>query len=344
MPKIPTTADMVNQVASAANTSRKHFWQTVRPDQSFSWQTLLFLCLFSWLMALLTSDSSVMQTDPSLNTWGQLSLRTSPAKYALFTMGWIFLSLAVAWLLHGSKMKVPLFDIVLRPAAWVTAAIVCAFLFQVWQLNNLRPALIAWPIVSALFYIFPRCYSLRKGYYVLPKVSERQHLLIVALASLLVSCWLQFYFVVQDWVEGYRPTFVDLVGGTNTAITPAEVQVANLAESVVASQLEPLPIPEIRRGLQTNPILIDEMNDQFDQALTRAGNSPDWALQIEQINPSPLSFRLNVLPPFTGVPDTANGDRTQSTLYRTCQVTPLDNVSGSQLAQVTCSDATRSPQ
>ena len=186
MPKIPTAADMLNQVATAADTSRKHLWQTVRPDQSFSWKTLLFLCLFSWLMALLTSDSSVTSTDTALEGWEQLSLRTSPAKYALFTMGWIFLSTAVAWLLHGSKVKVPLFDIVLRPAAWVTAAIVCAFAFQIWRFENIEPALIIWPIVSALFYIFPRCCSLKQGYtYVLPKVDERQHLLIIGLASLL---------------------------------------------------------------------------------------------------------------------------------------------------------------
>ncbi|MGB3613042.1 MAG: DUF5357 family protein, partial [Elainellaceae cyanobacterium] len=116
MPKIPTTADVFTHVASAANASRRHVWQTVRPDQAFSWQTLLFLCLFSWLMALLSSDTSLLQSNSPPEDWGPLSLRTSPTKYALFTMGWIFLTLAVGWLLNGSKLKVPLFDIVLRPA------------------------------------------------------------------------------------------------------------------------------------------------------------------------------------------------------------------------------------
>ena len=357
MVKLPNTATLVSHVSNAANTSRRHVWQTVRPDQAFSWQTLLFLCLFSWLMALLASDTTAVESSSSLGTWGKISLQTSPMKYALFTMGWIFLALAMGWLLSGSKLKVPLFDIILRPAAWAAAAIVCAFLFQIWHGDTLRPALTLWPVLAAAFYIFPRCVSLKTGYKK-PKATERQHLLIIVLISLLVSCWIQFYFRGQDWVEGYRGAFEPLLPGieqnqssgpdagadAGAGVNPQEPvnsKVADIAESIVANRLEVLPVPEIRRVLQTNPFIIDELNAQFDQALLRAGNSSDWALQIEQFSPSPLSFQLNVLPPFTAdspdSPSTAN-----QSISKICQVTALENPSGDQLSRLECGDAIQS--
>ncbi|MGB3615116.1 MAG: DUF5357 family protein, partial [Elainellaceae cyanobacterium] len=241
-------------------------------------------------------------------------------------------------------------------------AIVCAFLFQIWFGNTLRPALILWPVVAAAFYVFPRCISLKTGYSI-PKVAERQHLLIIVLASLLVSCWTQFYFRGQDWVQGYRGAFSSMLpsleqdadatsngrpnavpgnrpDGNSDSQPPINPRVADIAESVVAKRLETLPVPEIRRTLQMDPVLIDELNAQFDQALVRANSSPDWALEIGQFSPSPLTFQLNVLPPFTPGPPGSASTANRS-IYKTCQVTALETPSGEQLSRLECGDATQ---
>ncbi|MGF1538745.1 MAG: DUF5357 family protein [Elainellaceae cyanobacterium] len=360
MLKIPTTADMMKRTASAVNTSRQHLWQTIRPNQAFSWQTLMFLCLFSWLMALLTSDSPLFQPETPISEVGRLSLQGSPAKYALFTMGWLFLTGAIAWLLSGSRWKIPLFDLVLRPAAWVAAAIPCIFAFQVWYDDNFEAALTFWPILAAIFYLFPRCVSLKSGYKA-PKASERQHLLIIVLISLLLSCWIQFYFLVQDWVSGYTSVFEPLVPGLETeanpgsanpggeidtitnpdgassadGATPTNSRPADIAEAVIASQLEGLSVPEGRQRLQTDPSLIQALNAQFTAALTNAQENPGWTIEISQIVPSPLSFRLQVVPPFTGT-GAEGTDGATAAVYRICRVSPVENPGAAQLSQLSC--------
>ncbi len=356
MPKIPTSADLMKHAATAVTASRQHLWTTIRPDQAFSWQTLLFLSLFSWLMALFASDAPLLSDAPSEGI-GQLSLQGSPTKYALFTMGWIFLTLAIAWLLSGSRLKIPLFDLVLRPAAWVAAAIPCIFGFQVWYDNNFEPALTAWPILAAIFYLLPRCAS-SKGGYKIPKVSERQHLLIIVLVSLLLSCWIRFYFLVQDWVDGNSSAFKPMLPGLEVATddlpdtletiaepapaaepqtasptnaSPTNARPADIAESVIASQLEALPLPEIRQRLRTDLTLVETLNAQFDNALAAAQQNPGWTLQISQVVPSPLSFQLQVVPP--PAPSEAAGN---TPITRTCRVSPVDNPGGAQLSRLEC--------
>lgn len=362
MPKIPTSTDLVKHAASAANTSRQHLWQTIRPDQSLSWQTLLFLCLFSWLMALLTSDASLQPDAPTLGI-GKVSLSSSPTKYALFTMGWIFLTLAIAWLLSKARWKIPLFELELRPAAWAAAAVACIFAFQAWHEDNFEPALTFWPILAAIFYLFPRCFSAKDGRK-MPKASERQHLLIIVLISLLLSCWIRFSFLVGDWVEGYSSAFKPLLpgleidsgleegfteegtagdgAGATAPISepaapapptpPARARPAEIAESIVASQLEAQPLPEIRQRLQTDPALAEALNARFSDALINAQQNPGWTLQISQVVPSPLSFQLQVTPPAA-----AQGDA--QVTYKTCRVLPVENPGGAQLSRLVCSAA-----
>ncbi|NJL22103.1 MAG: DUF5357 domain-containing protein [Leptolyngbyaceae cyanobacterium SM1_3_5] len=64
-----------------------NIWQRAKPPKTFSWQTLLYLSIFSAVMSFLA--------------------RTDYVKDALAALGWLFLTLSVAWALGGRKFRVP---------------------------------------------------------------------------------------------------------------------------------------------------------------------------------------------------------------------------------------------
>lgn len=299
-------SDLVGRGFNFARDASQKTWTVIRPNQALSWQTLMFLSLFSWLMALLTSDSPLFQ-QPGQNA--DPTTETSPVKYALFTMGWIFLTMSVGWLLAKSKYKLPFLEVELRPAAWIAGAITCAFAFRVWNDETRPTALSAWFLVSALYYVIPRVLDLRdkgegaeakqvsmmdraKKAIKTPEADELQKYILVLLVSILLSCWTSFYFLVQDWLEEYPALqAVPLESGAFVSQFGSPPEVLAIAETVVANRLEPLTVPEIRGWLANPEAHYRALNDEFDAALRQAEAPTIWQMAIVPGDPtSPDTF------------------------------------------------------
>ena len=105
------------------------------PDQYFSWQTVMYMSLFSWLMSLIArgldaTDFTVM---------------------VLAACGWVFLALGAGWFVDAANIRP--FGIPIAP--WVSGAILCLFLFGTLTDSWLRPALATWPLISFLVVAVP---------------------------------------------------------------------------------------------------------------------------------------------------------------------------------------------
>ena len=159
------------------------------PKTYYSWQAIIYLSLFSWLMS-----------------WIAWSLAANPATVFLLTsFSWMFLAFGVGWALQESKVK--LLGIALAP--WVAGAIICTFLFG-WLEGGggLAPALMSWPLVSVIVMAVPQMLT----WEFVPKAPEkkvRQQLITVLLVSFLLTSWFQFYFRIQSWLEAYPSLLAD---------------------------------------------------------------------------------------------------------------------------------------
>lgn len=174
-------------------------WNQFKPPQTFSWQTLVLLSFLSWGLSLL--------------------VETIAARWFLEVMGQVFLVLGTGWGLWGSRIN--LLGWKIRPSPWVTSALICLFLSW-WQTDRwqdffdpaqplnigaLRTTLLLWPLIAGAIAILPYC--LPKLNPRLPDPALRPDLFTFALTTLLISLWLNFYFLLQGWLQNYPSLMAD---------------------------------------------------------------------------------------------------------------------------------------
>ncbi|NEQ05294.1 MAG: DUF5357 domain-containing protein [Moorea sp. SIO4E2] len=175
--------------------------KVLKPPKAFSWQALMWLTVFSYVMA---------------------GLATGFVQRLIASCGGIFFILFVYWVtaaaakLRIAKKSLPL-------GAWITGALTSIYLFGInLNLGEYQPEIqgistylfgidsrdvssltfIIWPVISSLIaalpYILAVEFKVKK-----PSPAERQYLVILFGSQLLISCWIQFYFVIQNWLVQY---------------------------------------------------------------------------------------------------------------------------------------------
>jgi hypothetical protein len=160
------------------NTILRRIQTFFTPPKLYSWQTAIFLCLFAWILALVT---------------------THPFRFLLTELGWIFLIIAVGWMTTENPIKA--WGLSLSP--WLTGLLVCIFLFVTdWRSGLPRIAFIFWPLTSTLIALVPSMFKVESGFR-LPPLSDRPRLLVIFLSNLLLLCWILFNFQIQDWLDRY---------------------------------------------------------------------------------------------------------------------------------------------
>jgi hypothetical protein len=213
---------------------------TLKNIKPFSGETLILLSLFSWVMSLLITTPFVRDL--------------------LARIGWIFLTLGLGWVLSGVKYK--FLGIVIYPGPWITGALTCAFIFHGW-INDISIVITSWPLVSAAIATVPKI--LKHGFELFnptypdaAKLSTpRQEMVKLFLFCSILSCWLQFHFLLQAWLQDYpslmadtfeRSTFVYKLP-TNTSDRSRGQVILNLLESALQDRLARRPWGEVERWL-----------------------------------------------------------------------------------------------
>lgn len=220
---------------------------TFTPPKPFSWQTLFWLSVFSAVVSLLIES-------PLVSSFvGQV--------------GWVFLTLSVVW--ATQNLKFSFLGWTFRPGSWIGGAFI-AWLLYFWDHTSFAFALTIWPIISAVISTIPRFLDLERGQvFKVPNVAYRQQLVTLYLTAMVVSCWLGFHFLVQEWLarypsialdDVYYSAFVVKVGQSFAEELPASsvgVSLLSIAEERLVQRLNNQPWSDTERWL------IEQQQDRF---------------------------------------------------------------------------------
>ncbi|MGB3492081.1 MAG: DUF5357 family protein [Elainellaceae cyanobacterium] len=264
-----------------------------RPKEAFSWQTFFLLGCFSWGMAILSVERSEIRVDMVM----------PPATWVLYTMGWIFITLAVGWGMVKKTTTIPFLNITIKPAIWVTSGLASAFAFPLWNPSTRAIAFVSWPIVFAIFSALPRFAIISENKYNIPNPAARQEMVLTTLICLLISSWIRVHFVAQDWALSKYPALVAGNFSQSTFVVQLgePPPVLDIAERTVNETLRSRPIPVVRSWLVRAADNLTELNDEFQKQLEDQGIDPNWELNIAPDKIYNPELRLQVFPLISAV-------------------------------------------
>jgi hypothetical protein len=288
--------------------------KTFRLPSAFSWETLILLCLFSAYMSRLATD------------WVQ---------DLLINLAWIFLILGVFWgTTSANQLRIGYKDpsspgFPLSP--WITGALVSLYIFGRHGEYS-REALIYWPIISAIIAALPDFVG--DGFR--PKVpapKKRQNLVILFGTQILLSCWFQFYFVVQEWLVQYPSMLVDdfqqsafvMKRESAEPETPRGALILNTMEPKLAQMMNARPWSEIERSLlpANREKLIDSIENQAKRQIKAIEEDNLWQVVSRVSSRARASgYNLQLVALWRG-PRAEPKNSKAYVVSKLCQVTPL---------------------
>ncbi len=219
-------------------------WQQIKPPKAFSWQTLVLLSLFSWVMA-----------------W---TIHTYALAFLVTTTGWVFLVLGVGWATAEQK-PLDILEFKFKIGPWITATLICTRLLVMDV--GVSSTLVVFPIIAALVAAMPK-FIKRGPSFKLPEPGDRQVLMNTMLIHGMLSCWISFHFIVQSWVRQYPSLLADNFSDSSFVMTvgfldgdPAERSQGStlllIAEEALQAELADRSWSEVEEWLW----LIDEDQD-----------------------------------------------------------------------------------
>lgn len=284
----------------------------VKPPQWASWQTLLGLSVFSALVAALTTSPP-----PQI------------AQRIISSFGWLFLVLAVWWFVYepNVKKKLTFFNLFLGP--WIVGALICIWFFGTIEGRTIptQAAFISWPPISSLIWAAPKFVKsdskTKSPIYSNPSKAHRQDIILVLLANLVISCWFQFYFRVNDWMVQYPSLRADDLSRSAFVWRPQQFDKAtalsrgadmlNIAAQEVRNELEGKPWSEVERWLEQLDQEIPQLNQQVRGQLPQVAESKLWDLDGRVISDA---YDLQLRAVWTGPTSRPGGYE----LTRTCRI------------------------
>ncbi len=286
--------------------------KNLKPPSAFSWETLILLSLFSYYMSMLATDI---------------------VANLLVNFAWIFLILGVFWgTTAANQFRIgykspqnPGFPL----SPWITGALVSLYIFG--RSGEVpREALIYWPIISAVIATIPDFWG--NGFRLKsPPLNKRQNLVILFTTQLLLSCWFQFYFVVQDWLVQYPSLLADdfqqsafvLKRGSSQSVTPRGALILNSMESKLTEQLNARSWPEVERSLlkANREKLINTTAKQAKQQIRQVEEDDLWRV-TSNIASKGSGYNLQLRANWQGPRSNLQEPQAYS-LTKSCQITPV---------------------
>lgn len=315
----------------------KQLRKTLTPPKPDSWQTLLWISIFSWAMSLLPVSNFVQGF--------------------IATCAWFFLIPGIHWFMHEEKFKV--FDLTINVkkgltingiwlGPWITGALVCILLFSESPNDRISVAFICWPPISAIIAALPKFIAIGPKYKN-PDPAARQELVILLLTNLLLSCWFQLFFLTQSWLVDYpslltqdldRSAFV--VKLANNRSTSRGVLILDQAETALKEQLDGRSWSQVERWLFDLKPQMQQLEDTVMSRLPPLKENELWQLS-GQVLPR-TEYELQLMATWQG----PSADGTGYYLMKPCQITRIPDtrraiartVASTQIARVTCDDVT----
>jgi Family of unknown function (DUF5357) len=231
---------------------------TLQPQRWDSWQTLMLMAIFSAVLG---------------------SFATDLAQIIISSCGWIWLVLSVWWLVYEYKKQITLGF--WFPGPWIVGAMMGLFLSSNFPIIPKSALLILWAPVSAAIAILPNFIQSnsvsKEPEWAKPMLNKRQGILLLVMTHLLIACWVQFYFLLQNWLTAYPSLRAENLGRGNfiVNIQPEAKNrgkdILKLSEAALRDELKDKSWPEVERWLlETNR----SMAKLQDEVQIRLGQQP----------------------------------------------------------------------
>lgn len=251
----------------------------VNPEQAASWQTFIMLSLLSWLVSYLVVtpvEALLAQLFPEQAEQLQLVYFDGiPVQDIISNLGWIFLIIGVWWFTYTDDKKLNIKKTLTFEnffiGPWITGALICVYLFGEWEQRPLSLPFVMWPLISVTIAVIPKFIAVGPKFQIPKGAGDRQEIIILVLSNLVLSCWFQLYFSVQNLLLDYpsllsdnfeRSAFVIKLDSQNQR-TARGVTMLNLSEALVETDLEGRPWSEVERWL----FELDQQIVRVDQAV-----------------------------------------------------------------------------
>ncbi|MFN6561922.1 MAG: septal junction protein FraD [Nostoc sp. ChiSLP01] len=206
------------------------------PPKAYSWQTFIYLSVFSWIISYFAIGY---------------------IKDIIAFFGWLFLISGTAWYTTQDPLRVP--GTFMPVGAVITGFLVSVFAFGSQKDVVTPTTIVFWPTISALITAIPEFIegSDTDAKAQIPKPEDRQRIIILVASSMLLSCWLQFYFVVDNWLEEYPSLQADTFKTSTFVVRneqpakapPNGILILDKLQPIVEEQIAETPWSEVEKWL-----------------------------------------------------------------------------------------------
>ncbi|MEH2205693.1 MAG: septal junction protein FraD [Nostoc sp.] len=194
------------------------------PPKAYSWQTFIYMSVFSWVLSYFA---------------------TGYIKDIIAFFGWLFLIAGTAWYTTEDPLRVP-------GTFMPVGAVITGFLVSVFAFGDQRDVItprtiVFWPTISALITAIPEFIEGNDtdAKARIPKPQDRQRIIILVASSMLLSCWIQFHFVTDNWLRQYPSLQADTFKHSTFIVrTEASVKIPQNGV-VILQRLEPIVVEQI---------------------------------------------------------------------------------------------------
>ncbi|MDZ8262290.1 septal junction protein FraD [Nostoc sp. ChiQUE01b] len=194
------------------------------PPKAYSWQTFIYLSIFSWLLSYFA---------------------TGYIKDIIAFFGWLFLIAGTAWYTTEDPLRVP--GTFMPVGAVITGFLVSVFAFGD-QRDIITPrTIVFWPTISALITAIPEFIEGNDtdAKARIPKPEDRQRIIILVASSMLLSCWIQFHFVTDNWLRQYPSLQADTFKHSTFVVRTEKAVKIPQNGVVILEKLQPIVIEQI---------------------------------------------------------------------------------------------------
>ncbi|MEH1902464.1 MAG: septal junction protein FraD [Nostoc sp.] len=207
------------------------------PPKAYSWQTFIYLSVFSWVLSFFAIGY---------------------IKDIIAFFGWLFLIAGTAWYTTEDPLRVP--GTFMPVGAVITGFLVSVFAFGNQQDVITPRTIVFWPTISALITAIPEFIEGNdtEAKARIPKPEDRQRIIILVASSMLLSCWIQFYFVMDNWLRQYPSLQADTFKRSTFVVRTIEpvkipqngVMILEKLQPLVVERIAERPWSEVEKWLQ----------------------------------------------------------------------------------------------
>ncbi|OCQ94414.1 hypothetical protein BCD64_06935 [Nostoc sp. MBR 210] len=277
------------------------------PTQAYAWQTLIYLSVFSGFLSYFANGY---------------------IRDIIAFCGWLFLIAGTAWYTTDDPLRVP--GTFMPVGALITGFLVSVFAFGNQQDVITPRTIVLWPTISSLITAIPEFVegTDTDSKAQIPKPEVRQKILILVASCMILSCWLQFYFVMDKWLQEYpslladnfqRSTFVRRTD-ISEKVPKNGVIILDKLQPLVEQQIDERPWSQVEKWLLDAKLQVGNLGNRvIDKHLGKYEEKALWQVEPRVTNTKSGGYVLDLLSIWRGPSSSQKGYY----LKKSCRIDPV---------------------